>query len=54
MFPVPIPQNTRPGAMRLIVACAAAVTAAGREPATATPVPTRIVLVRSAISAIVA
>ena len=52
VLPEPIPQNTRPGAIRLIVACAAAVTAAGREPATATPVPMPMRDVRAASSAI--
>ena len=54
VLPEPIPQNTRPGAMRLMVAWAAAVTAAGRDPATATPVPMPIRDVRAASSAITA
>ena len=54
VFPVPMPQNTRPGARRLIVAWAAAVTALARVPATATPVPSWMRSVRSAIKAMVA
>ena len=47
----PTPKNVRPGASALIVAMPAALTAAGRVPETATPVPTLIVSVRSAASA---
>ncbi len=39
-LPVPMPRITRPGAIRLIVARALAVTGAVRVPAIATPVPT--------------
>ena len=54
VLPVPIPQNVRPGASWLIVAIAAAVTGASRVPATATPVPSRIVDVRVAATANIA
>ena len=54
VFPVPIPQNVRPGAIWLIVAIDAAVTGAGRVAATDRPVPICMVEVRSAASAIVA
>ena len=50
VFPVPIPQKVRPGAIWLIVAIDAAVTGAGRVAATDTPVPIFIVVVRSAAS----
>ena len=51
VLPVPMAQNTLPGAISLIVACAAAVTGAGRVGATATPVPIRMVVVRVAARA---
>ena len=54
MFPVPNPRNVRPGAMALMVAMALAVTGAMRNAGTATPEPTRMVLVRSATSAMTA
>ena len=54
VFPVPMPRNVRPGARALIVAIDAAVTGAGRVPETDTPVPSWMVLVRSAASASVA
>ena len=54
VLPDPMPQNTRPGASRFIVAWAAAVTGANRRPATATPVPMSMRAVSLAISAIVA
>ena len=54
VWPVPIPRNTRPGAIRLMLAMEWAVTGAMRVPAIATPVPSWIVDVCCAARAIVA
>ena len=51
VFPVPIPRKVRPGAMAFIVPIEEAVTGAGRVPETETPVPSCILLVRSAANA---
>jgi len=48
VLPVPTPRKVRPGAIRLMVAMALAVTGAMRNAGMATPGPTRIVEVRSA------
>ena len=54
MFPVPTPQVTRPGARRAIVAKPLAATGASRMAGISNAVPSVIVLVRSAASAITA
>jgi len=51
VLPAPMPKNVRPGASALMVAIPAALTGAGRVPLTATPVPSRMRLVRTAASA---
>ena len=51
VLPLPTARNVRPGASRLIVAIAAAVTGAIRVPTTDTPVPSLMCVVRVAASA---
>jgi hypothetical protein len=51
LLPEPMPSVTRPGARVATLAMLWAMTGAGRRPATATPVPSRMRLVRSAASA---
>ena len=54
VWPVPIPRNVRPGAIRFTVAMECAVTGAIRVPTIATPVPSWIREVRCAARASVA
>ena len=51
VLPLPTPKNVRPGASALIVAIPEALFGAGRVPVMATPVPSWMVLVRTAASA---
>ena len=51
VLPLPTAKKVRPGAMRLMDAIAAAVVVGKRKPATATPVPSRMRVVRAAAKA---